>query len=188
MDPASAFAALDNPYGLAMNTVDQLVEAGNEQKAIDRLTQLLGQAELSDEERAGALYRRAILRQGNGNDVEGAVLDFDLLMGRLSATRAAGEVGASAEQARLEAQALRDELDQKVLTPTERFEILFRLGRHQDAVDLMFVRNLNPDTVYILDMYQIGFLCAGPGLGGPVYEALAPDGTALRLNFCDFGK
>jgi hypothetical protein len=52
----------------------------------------------------------------------------------------------------------------------------------------MFVRNLSPEEPYILDMYQIGFLCAEPGLSGPVYETTTPDGFPLEVNFCDFGK
>lgn len=187
-EPHLSPVTVTGPVTIALRTVGQLVEAGNEQKAIDRLTQLLGRPDLTDQERGEALYQRALLRRGAGNDVEGALQDFDLLLTQLPDTDAAARIGYSATETRREADALRHELEHGSLTPTEEFEILFRLGRHQEAADLMFVRNLSPEEPYILDMYQIGFLCAEPGLSGPVYETTTPDGVPLEVNFCDFGK
>lgn len=185
--PASSSGVAD-PFDLALRTVDHLVEAGNEQKAIDRLTQLLGQATLSSTQQAEILAYRARLRGGAGHDLEGAVSDYDRLISRFSETAVAGRSAGAAAQARLETALLLDQLERGDLTPTEMFEVLFRLGRHQDAADLMLHRNLKPDDPFILDMYQIGFLCSDPGLTGPDYDVTAPDGAFLRLKFCDFGK
>lgn len=169
-------------FALAMESVDTLVEAGNEQTAIDRLTQLLGRPDLSDSDKAIALDRRAELRMGAGNDVEGALSDFDELMALL------GEEVPGAAEAKLESEALLEALKQPGLAPSEEFEILFRLGRHQDAADLMLSRNLTPETRYLIDMYQIGYLCDDATLTGPSYDVAAEDGGPLTLRFCDFGK
>ena len=72
--------------------------------------------------------------------------------------------------------------------PMQRFEILFRLGRHQEAADLMLAGALEPGNEYILDMYQIGYLCDGDELAGPVFELVEPDGTSRNVQFCELGK
>lgn len=181
MPPLTETGDVDT-VALAMESVETLVEAGNEQAAIDRLTQLLGQPDLSDSDKAAALERRAALRFGAGNDVEGALSDFDELMVLLGA-----EVPGAAE-AKLESEALLEGLNQPDLGPGDEFEILFRLGRHQDAADLMLSRNLTPDTAYLIDMYQIGYLCDDATLTGPGYTVAVDEGDPLTLRFCDFGK
>ncbi|MEL7545580.1 MAG: hypothetical protein AAGJ84_02940 [Pseudomonadota bacterium] len=173
---------------LAMGSVESLVEAGNEQAAIDRLTQLLGQPDLSTEDKTAALQKRAEIRFDVGNDVEGAVSDFDELMMLLRAQGKSVEPMPMAVEARLEASSLLEALAQADLEPGNEFEILFRLGRHQDAADLMLSRNLTPDRAYLLDMYQIGYLCDDAMLSGPNYDVTDLDGTPMTLRFCDFGK
>lgn len=168
-------------FALAMESVDTLVEAGNEQAAIDRLTQLLGRPDLSISDKAIALERRAELRFGVGNDVEGALSDFDELKALL------GEDVPGAAEAKLESEALLEALNQPGLAPGDEFEILFRLGQHQEASDLMLSRNLTPDAAYLIDMYQIGYLCDDATLTGPSYEVV-DEGAPLTLRFCDFGK
>ena len=63
---------------LAMGTVDQLVAAGNTQTALDRLTQLLGDATLTDQERGEVLTRRGQLRSADkGFDLWGGIEDLE---------------------------------------------------------------------------------------------------------------
>jgi len=175
-------------FALAMNSVDILVEAGNEQAAIDRLTQLLGEPNLTRAQKMAALETRSELRYGPGNDVEGALNDFaELKMLYGDAGDFSAEYPLSVE-AQFEAEALLEALNRPDLTPSEEFEILFRLGRHQDATDLMLSRNLTPDTPFLVDMYQIGYLCDDETLTGPSYDMTNPDGTKMVLRFCDFGK
>lgn len=50
-EPHLSPVTVTGPVTIALRTVGQLVEAGNEQKAIDRLTQLLGRPDLTDQER-----------------------------------------------------------------------------------------------------------------------------------------
>lgn len=188
--PVSEPAALaDNPFDLAMNTVSQLEAAGNEQVAIDRLTQLLGDTELTDAQRADVLWARAQLRYGEGNDVFGAIADLDALleMESLEPQRQA-EATEMRNTARGEATSLNFMLETGDLSRTERFEALFRLGEHQRAVDLMLETGLVPENAYLIDLYQIGYLCEGEEFGGPVYEATDLDGTARSLQYCDLGK
>ena len=69
-----------------------------------------------------------------------------------------------------------------------RFGSHFRLGQHNEALDLMLSSNLKPDNDQLIAMYQIGYLCSGDDQTGPAYDAVEPDGTARELRFCDFGK
>ena len=61
-DTTSAAAMPDSAFELAMQTVEGLVEAGNTQAALDRLTQLLGSPALTRDEYAEALFRRGEIR------------------------------------------------------------------------------------------------------------------------------
>ena len=52
----------------------------------------------------------------------------------------------------------------------------------------MLANALTPENDYILDMYQIGYLCEDAELTGPSYALVEPDGTDRVVRFCDFGK
>ena len=185
---ASTVAAVPDTFALAMSTVDSLVAAGNEQIAIDRLTQLLGDPSLTDDEAASALLRRAELRLGDGNNVEGAIEDLEEIDARYPGTPQAEEANSMFTTAVMEFDFLTDQLLTGSLAPTEEFEVLFRLGRHQDAADLMLSRSLTPDNAYLLDMYQVGYLCDDAELTGPSYDLTSPDGSVRTVRFCEFGK
>lgn len=189
--PTSSTAATEaapTSFELAMDTVDTLLEAGNEQTAIDRLTQLLGNPDLSEEEVANALMARADIRYGYGNDVWGAITDFEEVIARFPDSPQAIEAQALLDLARGEATTLNAQIESGTLSPTQEFEYLFRLGQHQEAADLMLARNLTPENEYILDLYQMGHLCDDPTITGPNYDMTEPDGTVRNVRFCEFGK
>lgn len=175
-------------FALAMDTVTTLTEQGNEQAAIDRLTQLLGRPDLTDTEKASALYTRAQLRYGAGNNVYGAIDDLDEMLDLAPEHPEAAAAMALRDTARGEATSLNFLLEQGGQSRTERFETLFRLGEHQEAMDLMLEAGLTPSNDYLIDLYQMGYLCQGEEYGGPIYNAVEPDGTRRALQYCDFGK
>ncbi|WP_139792274.1 tetratricopeptide repeat protein [Henriciella litoralis] len=175
-------------YSLAIGTVNALERAGNEHVAIDRLTLLLGDPGMSDMEMAEVLYRRAELRLGEGNDVEGAITDLKEILSDYPGTPNADDASALLAEASQERDMLTGMLDGDAISPMERFEILFRLGRHQDAADIMLAGSLKPDMKYIRDMYQIGYLCDGDELAGPVYLIAEGTDDERALQFCDLYK
>ncbi|MGB3627109.1 MAG: hypothetical protein WA989_14860 [Henriciella sp.] len=181
-------SAEQTQYELAIGTVTSLVDAGNEQIAIDRLTQLLGDPGMSERQMAETLFARAKLRYGGGNDLTGAVQDLKEIKANYPDSHVADEAAALLDEAAAEFAMLTDMLESGSVTPMERFEILFRLGRHQEAADLMLAGALEPENNYILDMYQIGYLCDGDELAGPVFELVEPDGTSRAVQFCELGK
>ena len=187
--PAPVIDAPMSEYDLAMNSVQTLVEQGNEQTAVDRITQLLGSPDLTDEQRIAALKMRAELRYGDGNDLFGAIEDFDTLInsGLLSPEETIS-ITETRDVARGEATSLNFLLENGNLSRTERFETLFRLGQHEDAVDLMLNEGVTPDNAYLIDLFEIGYLCEGDEFGGPVFNATERDGTPRALQYCDFGK
>ena len=175
-------------FELAMKTVDELVEAGNEQAAILRLEQLIGKQDATEGEKAEALYRMAELKMGEGNQVWGAIDALDEFLETYPAHAKAGAAEELRDYARGEATSLNFALDQGGLSPTEAFEARFRLGEHQEAADIMLANALTPSNDYLLDMFQIGYLCEDAELTGPSYRLVEPDGTDRVVRFCDFGK
>lgn len=180
--------AAPTAYDLAMDTVRKLVAAGNEQQAIDRIAQLLGRPELTDSQKARALFSMAELQLGKGNNVFGAIDSLSELISDYPGSELFSKASSLRDIARGEATSLNGLLQQGTLSPTKQFEALFRLGQHQKAADLMLSRNLSPENAYILDMYQIGYLCDDDTLTGPKYALSEPDGTQRIVRFCDFGK
>ncbi|MEM9570825.1 MAG: hypothetical protein AAF996_05125 [Pseudomonadota bacterium] len=185
---APPVAVEPSAFDLAMGTVDQLVEAGNEQAAILRLEQLIGMQTASDDEKAKALYRMAELKMGEGNQVWGAIDALDEFIDTYPLHAKAEAASELRDYARGEATSLNGKLEMGGMSPMEQFRARFRLGEHQTAADLMFDNALTPENEYILDMYQIGYLCDSAELTGPSYNLTEPDGTARTVRFCDFGK
>lgn len=191
VDTAASTSVASNlsPYELAMQTVEELVTAGNTQTAIDRLTQLTGDPSLSREEMAEVLYRRGELRFGeNGFDTMGAIEDFEEVLADYSDTEWATAASSMLDTARGKATSLNTLLSQPETTRMQKFNILMELGRHDDAIDLMLANDITPDNSQLLAMYQIGYLCEGDELTGRTYDVTEPDGTYHELRFCDFGK
>lgn len=186
--PPAIDAVEPSPFDLAMDTVDKLVVAGNEQAAILRLEQLIGMQSASGDERAAALYRMAELKMGAGNQVFGAITALDEFIGTYPNHALADPASELRDYARVEATSLNEKLEQGGLSPMEQFKARFRLGEHQEAADLMFENALTPHNDYILDMYQNGYLCEAAELTGPSYKLIEPDGTDHTVRFCDFGK
>ncbi|MEL7108623.1 MAG: hypothetical protein AAGJ68_09565 [Pseudomonadota bacterium] len=175
-------------FELAMGTVDQLVDAGNEQAAILRLEQLIGMQDATADEKGEALFRMAELKMGEGNQVWGGIGALEELINSYPTHARATEASQMLDFARGEATSLNGLLEAGGLAPTKEFQIRFRLGEHQEAADIMFDNALTPDNAYILDMYQIGYLCDSAELTGPSYSLTEPDGTDRTVRFCDFGK
>ncbi|MFN3214374.1 MAG: tetratricopeptide repeat protein [Henriciella sp.] len=186
--PPPVETAEPSVFDLAMGTVDQLVDAGNEQAAIMRLEQLIGKQDASDDEKAAALYRMAELKLGEGNQVWGGIEALDEFLETYPDHPNGPAASELRDYARGEATSLNGKLEMGGVSPTEEFEYRFRLGEHQEAADIMLANALTPANEYILDMYQIGYLCDSAELTGPMYKLIEPDGTDRTVRFCDFGK
>ena len=173
----------------AMITVEALEEAGNTQTAIDRLTQLLGFADLSDEEKAATHFRRGVLRASSeGYDTWGAIEDFELVLEDYPDSEAALKTQAELDMARGKATGLNFIKENPESSREERFKAHFELGEHEEAIDLMLSSGLTPDNDILVAMYNIGYLCEGDELTGPAYDVAEPNGSNRMLRFCDFGK
>ena len=176
-------------FDLAMDSVDVLVAAKNEQAAIDRLMQLLGQPDLTDQEKQVALLKLGTIRMSSrGYDTWQAIANFEEIIDTYGADALDGVAQEKLEEARGKATSLNFIISQPETSRVQQFQAMFELGDHQEAVDLMLESNLNPGNDYLIAMYQIGWLCEGEGFTGPIYPATEPDGTGRRLQFCDFGK
>ncbi|MEO1474238.1 MAG: hypothetical protein AAFS03_09960, partial [Pseudomonadota bacterium] len=136
-DPAVAPAPVPEPtsFERAMITVEGLEDAGNPQTAIDRLTQLLGEPDLSDEEKAATLFKRGELRLSDtGFDTFGAISDFEEIVTTYPGSAAFPEANEKLGIARGKATSLTFVSEQADSTREQRFNALFTLGEHQDAI------------------------------------------------------
>lgn len=176
-------------YELGMKTAVELQDAGNVPTAIQRLMQLAGDTEISPEQKADVLYELGVLSMSpTGYDLPGAVGYFDEVIANHPGTDAARRAAPKLAEARAQVEALNAVLASADTTHTERFNALMKLGRHQDAIDLMSQYNIEPDNEVKLAMYQIGYLCDESGLTGQSYAVTDRDGTSRKLRFCDYGK
>ncbi|MEL8054924.1 MAG: tetratricopeptide repeat protein [Pseudomonadota bacterium] len=185
---AEEMPVMPSAFDLAMKSVDELIEAGNEQAAILRLQQLVGMQDASDEEKAEALFKMAELRGFGGNDVYGAIDALTELVETYPESDLVSDAEDMRDTLRGKATSLNFAANNVDLSPTERFNAMFELGEHTDASDMMLARNLTPDNGILLDMYQIGYLCEDETLTGPSYALSDVDGTERTLHFCEFGK
>lgn len=176
-------------FDLAMDSVDVLVAARNEQAAIDRLMQLLGEPDLTDQEKQTTLLKLGTIRMSErGYDTWQAIANFEEIVETYGEGALDGVAQEKLSEARGKATSLNFVIAQPETSRLQKFQAMFELGDHQEAVDLMLDNNLTPGNDYLIAMYQIGWLCEGEGFTGPVYSATEPDGTERSLQFCDFGK
>ncbi|MEL6284923.1 MAG: hypothetical protein AAFR41_00895 [Pseudomonadota bacterium] len=191
LTPVGDIAAVEvatSDLDLAMATVTELTSAGNEQAAIDRLTQMLGNPQLSDEDKGTVLFERAKLRFGNGNNLSGTIADVEEMLAIAPEHPVALDAAGLLVMAQGEADSLNLALENGEFSSMEQFEALFRLGNHTEAVDLMIDADLTPENAYLVDLYQMNILCEDDELSGQSYAVTEPDGTVRSVQFCDFGK
>lgn len=178
-----------SPFELAMQTVESLEAAGNNQIAIDRLSQMLGNPNFSEAELAQALFRRGELRMSDtGFNVTGAITDFDEVINTYGSTAVATAAAAARSTARGKATSLNFLMAQPTTSRLDQFGAMMQLGDHDAAKDFMQQFNLTPGNTQLLALYQIGWLCEGDTLTGRAYDVIEPDGTQRSVRFCDLGK
>ena len=176
-------------FDLAMQTVETLVEAGNEQQAIDRLTQLIGDPTLTREEMAEAFTQRGEIRLSpRGYDTVGAIEDFGEVTENYADTEWNAAASTLLDTANGKATSINFQLAQPEISRMRKFELLMEQGEHDKAIDMMIAYDLVPRNDILVSMFQIGYLCEDEALAGRAYSATEPDGTPRRLQFCDFGK
>jgi hypothetical protein len=189
VDTPSAAVVVPSQFELGMSTAGELQDAGNVPTAIQRLMQLAGDPELTPDQKANVLYELGVLSMSpTGYDVPGAVGYFDEVIATYPGTDWARQAQGKLPEARAQMETLNAVLASSTSTHTEQFYALMKLGRHQDAIDLMTQYSIEPDNEVKLAMYQIGYLCDETGLTGQSYSVTDRDGTARKLRFCDFGK
>jgi hypothetical protein len=177
------------PYALGIKTADELVAAGNTPTAIQRLMQLVGDTSITPVERGETLFKLGTLSASpTGYDAEGAVEYFNEVLAGYPNTSAAKQAQAALPGAEAAVAAHLATLGSVNSTNSQKFLALFKLGRHQEAIDVMVANDIVPSNEELLAMFQIGYLCDDSNLTGRAYSVTDRDGTVRNLRFCDFGK
>ncbi len=176
-------------FELGLKTADDLAKAGNVPAAISRLMQLVGDTSINAEQKAETLLRLGTLSLGDGGyNALAAVNYFNEIVTKHPSTKAYTTAVPMLAQAKSKATSLKAIASSATATRSEKFDALFALGDHDEAVDLMTQYNLNVGNEPLLAMYQIGYLCDDSSLTGKLYSVTDRDGTAKSLRFCDLGK
>lgn len=187
-DPIPVVAVDMTPAERAMDTANTLATEGNFQVGIDRLTQEIGNPQLTDEERAKLIALRGNIRLNGGDDTWGAISDFEQVIQLVPGSETALAVEELLGTARGKATSLNGMLLQGNLPRSQRFEVLWELGEHSDALDMLRQGSVTAEPDTLLAMYQIGYLCDGDEYAGQAFDIVEPDGTARTVRFCDTGK
>ncbi len=186
--PADKPAALSE-FQLALQTADDLAAKGNVPTAIQRLMVLVGSTKISKAEKAETLLRLGTLSLGDtGYDAKGAVKYLQEVVTGFADTPSYATAVPLLAQAKTKVAMLEGIVANTSSTRGQQFDALMRLGRHDDAVDLMTRYNLAVGNEALLAMSQFGYLCDDAALAGKVYSVIDRDGTGRDLRFCDLGK
>jgi hypothetical protein len=176
-------------YDLGLKTADELAKAGNVPAAISRLMQLVGDTSINAEQKAETLLRLGTLSLGTGGyNALAAVNYFNEIVTQHTGSKAYTTAVPMLAQAKSKVSAYQAVASSASATRLQKFEALFALGSHDEAVDLMTQYNLSVGNEPLLAMYQIGYLCDDSALTGKTYSVTDRDGTAKTLRFCDLGK
>lgn len=158
--------------GMDGNFETVLAEAlgtANPYEADAAMTALLARTDLSDDQRARALYRRGSLRRMEGNDRPGAVEDFEAMLEIAPSHALAGNARTELSFARTDLQNLQaNEL--RLLTHAEWFDTVWALGKRQEAADRYRNARLSPTVEQVKSLEQAGFICSSDGEGPLVYQ------------------
>lgn len=181
--------AAASTHELGMTSAEALARAGNVPAAIQRLMQLVGDPELTADQKASVLFELGTLSRGPGGyDLSGSANYFDEVIRNHPGTSWASRAGEQFPGVQIEIESLNAVTANPDSTRMERFDALMLLGRHEDAVDIMTSHALEPGNEPLLAMYQIGYLCDEPGLTGQSYNITDRDGSRRTVRFCDYGK
>lgn len=187
-DPGAGKSTLSG-YELGLQTAEDLATKGNVPAAISRLMQLAGDTSLTEDQKAETLLRLGTLSLGDGgNNAQAAVNYFDEIVKKHPGTKAYTTAVPMLTQAKSKVSALQAVIASATSTRAQKFDALFALGSHDEAVDLMTQYNLAVGNEPLLAMYQIGYLCDDAALTGKVYTVTDRDGSSKALRFCDLGK
>jgi hypothetical protein len=174
---------------LAYKTADDLAKAGNVPAAIIRLMQLVGDKSITEEQQAETLLKLGTLSLGEGgHSAKNAIYYFNEIVTKHTGTKAYATAVPMLAQAKAKAASLQAIIDNASSTRGQKFDALFAIGLHDEAIDLMTQYNLAVGNEPLLAMYQIGYLCDDDSLTGKTYAVTDRDGTAKTLRFCDLGK
>lgn len=188
MSPTEVIAST-TPAERAITTALGLVDDRNEQAAIDRLEQALGDPSNTDEDMAMLLLELGKIKMSDrGFDTWGAIADFREIIETYPDSAVITQAQAMFDTANGKATSLNFQKEQPETSRTRKAEIFFELGDHDDAIDLMQGSNLTPNNDILVAMYQIGYLCEDPALSGRTYAMTDIDDTQRALQFCDTGK
>jgi hypothetical protein len=195
-DTSSASTTVTDPakpapsgYDLGLQTADALAKAGNVPAAISRLMQLVGDTSINAEQKAETLLRLGTLSLGTGGyNALAAVKYFDEIVTQHPSSKAYTTAVPMLAQAKSKVSAYQAIVASATSTRSQKFDALFALGSHDEAVDLMTQYNLSVGNEPLLAMYQIGYLCDDAALTGKAYSVTDRDGSSKSLRFCDLGK
>jgi hypothetical protein len=146
-------------------------------------TAILARADVSEDQKARALYMRALVRGTTASNLNGAINDYDSLLRmipaehRLFRMATDGRAYAVRQKQAIDARVARGPAAQQ---PAAYVDDLMYLGRHAEAVGFIRAQRFSPTPLQAEKLTKLGFMCEGPGYAGPAFNW----GTHL-VHWCD---
>lgn len=141
----------------------------NPYEADAAITALLSREDLTEDQRARALYRRGSLRRMEGNDRPGAVEDFEAMLDMGPSHALAGNARTELSYTRKDLKRLQAN-ERRLLNHAEWFDTVWALGKRDEAASRYRKARLSPTAAQVIVLEQTGFICGSDGGGPDVYQ------------------
>tara|TARA_R110000787_G_scaffold8359_4_gene27917 strand:+ start:19966 stop:20574 length:609 start_codon:yes stop_codon:yes gene_type:complete len=165
----AACATAPASMGPAFETA--MVEArsnSNPYAADDTLSGLLENTNLSEDQRARALYARGSLRRQAGDDRRGAVEDFDAMLKLAPEHALAPNAREELAFAQTDVETIEVGLS-RPLNLSQWFNSMWVLGEHAEAAERYRTSGLSPNEAELAKLVAAGFVCEDRNGAAPVH-------------------
>lgn len=134
---------------------------------------ILQRADLTPDQKLRTLYLRAVIRGTTASNLNGSLEDYATLLSQLPPEhrlfKSATDNKAYAEKQKgyIEGRLAKGPRGRPA---NEYVEDLLSMGRHQEAMAFIKSSGLSPSDLQVEKFAKLGYMCEGPGYGGPQYR------------------
>jgi hypothetical protein len=151
-------------------------------------TAILQRADLTPDQKLRTLYLRAVIRGTTASNLNGALQDYATLLSQLPPEH---RLYKSATDNRTYGERQKEYIEQRIAKgpraqPAKDFlDDLIALGRHTDAVAFVKSSGMAPSDLQVEKFAKLGYMCEGPGYGGPQFRWGYSNTGYHDVHWCD---
>ena len=151
-------------------------------------TAILQRADLTPDQKLRTLYLRAVVRGTTASNLNGALQDYATLLSQLPPEH---RLYKPATDNKIYGERQKEYIERRLAQgpkaqPAREFlDDLLAIGRHADAVAFMKSSNMSPSDLQIEKFAKLGYMCEGPGYGGPQFRWGSSKTGYHDVHWCD---